>query len=77
MYNMLFVVGLSSVINPLKVVTNTIWIDIMVFILVTIVLILFTKIKYIKKGSYEISRTEGIILVLIYISYATYVVIRG
>ena len=77
MYNMLFVVGLSSVINPLKVVTNTIWIDIMVFILVTIVLILFTKVKYIKKGSYEISRTEGIILVLIYISYATYVVIRG
>lgn len=77
MYNMLFVVGVSSVINPLKVVTNTIWIDIAVYILITLILILSTKIKYIKKGSYELSRTEGIILILIYIGYAAYVVARG
>ena len=77
MYNMLFVVGSSSVVNPLKVVTNAIWIDIAVFALITIVLIFFTKIRYIKKGTYELSRLEGIILVSIYIGYAAYVVYRG
>lgn len=77
MYNMLFVVGISAVINPLRVVTTSIWVDAIVFIVITLVLILFTKSRYIKKGSYELSRTEGIILILIYVAYVTYVLVRG
>ncbi len=77
MYNMLFVVGVSAVINPLNVVTTSIWVDVIVFIVITLVLILFTKSRYIKKGSYELSRTEGIILILIYVVYVAYVLVRG
>lgn len=77
MYNMLFVVGVSAVINPLEVASTSIWVDSLIFIIITIVLILFTKSKYIKKGSYELSRVEGIVLILIYVTYVTYVLIRG
>lgn len=77
MYNMLFVVGVSAVVNPLNVVTESIWIDILVFILITLILILFTKSRYVKKGSYELSRTEGIVLLVIYIAYVAYVLVRG
>lgn len=77
MYNMLFVVGVSATVNPLNVVNASIWIDILLFILITLVLILFTKARYIKKGSYELSRTEGIVLLVIYIAYVAYVLVRG
>jgi len=77
MYNMLFITGTSALFNPLNVATNAIWIDAIVFILVIAILIVFTKIRYINKGSYELSRTEGIILIVVYIAYAAHVIIRG
>ncbi|MBR5228075.1 MAG: calcium/sodium antiporter [Clostridia bacterium] len=77
MYNMLFITGTAAVINPLRVSSYAIWIDIAVFILITLILILFTKIRYIRKGSYELSRVEGIILIVVYIAYISYVIYRG
>lgn len=77
MYNMLFITGSAAVINPLHVVTNALWVDAIVFILVISILIIFTKIRYVNKGSYELSRLEGIILIVVYIAYAAYVIIRG
>jgi len=77
MYNMLFITGASAVINPLHVVTNALWVDAIVFIAVIAILIIFTKVRYVNKGSYELSRLEGIILIVVYIAYAAYVIMRG
>lgn len=77
MYNMLFVTGAAAVARPLSVTMPTIWVDCIFFIVIALILIVFTKIRYINKGTYEMSRLEGIILVIIYILYITYAVVRG
>ena len=77
MFNMLCVTGLSAVINPLRIATQTIWIDCLVFILITIIIVVNAKLRFVNKGQYELSRTEGIVLLGIYISYVIYVVFRG
>lgn len=77
MYNMLFITGTAAIVNPLNVVTNALWIDAIVFVFVIAILIIFTKIRYVNKGSYELSRLEGIILIVVYVIYAAYVIIRG
>lgn len=77
MYNMLFITGVSALVNPLNVVTNALWIDAIIFVVVIAILILFTKIKYINKGSYELSRVEGIVLIVVYVAYVAYVIARG
>lgn len=77
MFNMLFVTGMAAVINPLSITTSSLIIDIILFILVMTSLLIFTKIKYLKKGHYELSKTDGIVLICVYIIYAIYVVFRG
>ena len=77
MYNLLFITGVAGIVNPLNVVTTALWVDVAVFILVIAILIIFTKIRFVNKGSYELSRLEGIILIVVYVTYAAYVIIRG
>lgn len=77
MFNMLCVTGIAAVINPLYVASTAIWIDCLVFILITSIIVVNAKLRFINKGQYELSRTEGIILIAIYVAYVVYVVFRG
>lgn len=70
MFNTLCVLGCSALINPIALEGNYILIDCAVFILVCLVMVLFTKRKP------EISRMEGFSLFSIYILYIVYVMYR-
>lgn len=70
MFNTLCVLGVSSLINPLVIEGNYLLIDCGVFVLVCLVMVLFTKRKP------EISKMEGFSLISIYILYIVYVLFR-
>jgi len=70
MFNTLFVVGCSALINPIKIATPTLMFDALVFIIVCLTLRLFTKKKP------EITAMEGFTLLSIYIGYMAYVLYR-
>ena len=70
MFNTLFVLGCSSLANPITLIDTSLIVDCFVFILVCLVMVLFTKRKI------EISRAEGLTLVSIYIVYIAYVIFR-
>ena len=70
MFNTLFVLGISSLINPITVNTSSLLFDAGVFVLVCLTLRLFTKKKP------EITGMEGFTLIAIYISYMAYVLYR-
>ena len=69
-FNILFVLGTSSLISPLAV-NDKIFIDIIIMIVLTIVLLMFSR------SNSKIGRTEGVILVITYIVYMTYIIIRN
>lgn len=77
MMNALFSIGISAIINPIKVVTNSLWVDASIFIVICTIIAINARLHFIKKGEYEISRTEGITLITIYVIYVAYVVFRG
>lgn len=77
MMNALFSIGISAIINPIKVVTNSLWVDASIFIVICTIIAINARLRFIKKGEYEISRTEGITLITIYVIYVAYVVFRG
>ena len=70
MFNTLFVLGTASIVNPIKLSSDLLFVDAGVFVLVCLIMILFTKKKQ------EISRTEGLTLISIYIMYIAYVIYR-
>lgn len=70
MFNVLFVLGCASLTNPIKLTDVSLFVDCFVFILVCLVMVLFTKRKV------EISRAEGLTLISIYIVYIAYVIFR-
>ena len=70
MFNTLCVLGISALINPITMEGTYLLIDCAVFILVCLVMVLFTKRKP------EISRIEGFSLLSIYILYIVYVLYR-
>jgi len=70
MFNTLFVIGSAAIANPIKITEISLLIDCSVFILVCLVMVLFTKRKQ------EISRAEGLTLISIYILYIAYVIFR-
>lgn len=72
MFNTLFVLGTASIIHPIELPTDTLIVDAMVFAAVCMILVIFTK----KNGKYELSRTEGVCLLSIYIAYISFVIIR-
>jgi cation:H+ antiporter len=69
-FNILFVLGASSVISPLAVI-DEIFIDIMIMIILTVVLLIFSK------SQYRIAKSEGFILAMAYIVYMAYIIIRN
>lgn len=70
MFNTLCVLGISSLINPIALEGHYLLFDCAVFILVCLVMVLFTKRKP------EISKFEGFSLISIYILYIVYVLFR-
>ncbi len=70
MFNTLFVIGTAAIVKPIKLSDTTLFIDCGVFILVSLVMVLFTKRKP------EISRPQGLTLISIYIVYIAYVIFR-
>lgn len=70
MLNTLFVLGCASITNPIVLVDMSLFVDCFVFMLVCLVMVMFTKRKI------EISRAEGLTLISIYIVYIAYVIFR-
>ncbi|MEG2291525.1 MAG: calcium/sodium antiporter [Clostridium sp.] len=73
-FNMLLILGTSSTISPIAVAPQ-LGIDLIFLIIVTLILgaFMFTG----KNGESKLSKKEGIILVLIYIAYVVYIVMRN
>ncbi|MGD6801296.1 calcium/sodium antiporter [Rossellomorea vietnamensis] len=69
-FNILFVLGAASVISPLAV-DSKIFIDVGLMIIFTIVLLVFSR------TSFKVGKVEGIFLVIAYIVYAVYIIIRN
>ncbi len=70
MFNTLFVLGSSALANPITISETSLLVDCAFFILVCLVMVMFTKRKA------EITRTEGLTLISIYIVYISYVIFR-
>ncbi len=85
LFNIFWVLGLSALIRPLPPSAN-INMDIMVCAVATLLLFLFTFVSNsresgwmfkIKRSEHTLSRTEGILFVMMYIGYMGYLVWRG
>ncbi|SHE52357.1 calcium/sodium antiporter [Alkalibacter saccharofermentans] len=69
-FNILFILGASSVISPLDV-DPKIFLDAFAAILITFVLLIFSS------SHKKISKKEGAFLLLVYIGYTVYIVLRN
>jgi cation:H+ antiporter len=70
-FNVFFVLGISSTIIPLHI-ESKIFVDLILMILITFVLMIFATTH-----KRRINRGEGIMLTLIYLSYFVYIIIRN
>lgn len=68
-FNILFILGASSVLTPINV-ASELFIDTIILIAVSILLFIFARTKKIT------SRPEGIVCVLLYVAYTSYIIIR-
>lgn len=68
-FNILFILGASSVLTPINV-ASELFIDTIILIAVSILLFIFARTKKIT------SRPEGIVCVLLYIAYTAYIIMR-
>ncbi len=69
-FNVLFVLGASSMIEPLPV-NGKIFTDIFIMLALTVLLLIFSRTDY------KLSKKEGLALVIIYIVYLVYIIIRN
>lgn len=69
-FNILFVLGVSSVISPLSV-SGEVLTDVVFMIVLTIVLFVFAR------TGYKIGKMEGVVLAASYIVYLVYIIIRN
>lgn len=69
-FNIFFVLGGASVISPLAV-DSKIFVDIFFMLLLTVVLLVFSRTNF------KIGKFEGIILAASYILYMVYIIIRN
>lgn len=68
-FNILFILGLASVLTPIHANTELI-IDTIILIAVCIIIMIFAKTKL------KTSRAEGIICILLYLAYTAYIIMR-
>lgn len=69
-FNILFVLGTSAVISPLEV-SGKITIDILIMIAITVLLLIFSRTNF------RIDKREGLVLVIGYIVYTVYIIVRN
>ena len=69
LFNILLVLGLAAVINPISM-SMLAFIDIIFMVLITLLLYMFMK----KRNS--LVKSQGVILVALYIAYMAYTIIR-
>ncbi|WP_216828568.1 calcium/sodium antiporter [Alkalihalobacterium elongatum] len=69
-FNILFVLGVSSIITPLPV-DPKIFFDVTVMIILTVVLFIYSRTEY------EVGKLEGFIMSLVYIVYLVFIIIRN
>lgn len=69
-FNILFVLGTTSLISPLPI-NPVIFTDIWIMIVLTVLLLVFSRTNF------RIGRKEGTILALIYVVYTIYIIIRN
>lgn len=69
LFNILFILGMSSVISPLHVLDESV-IDCLLLTVSAVILYLFARSKK------KMTRLEGVICILLYISYTAYLLIR-
>lgn len=69
-FNILFVLGASATISPL-VVSDEVFIDVVFMILLTVVLLIFSRTNF------KIGKREGVVLISIYIVYLIYIILRN
>ena len=65
-FNVLFILGLTSVIKPVAIVAQGVWLDLLVMMGVSILVWLFLTTQS------RLTRWEGGLLILIYVAYMTY-----
>lgn len=72
-FNILFVLGVSSIIKPLPFAMSNL-IDILVVLFCSIMLIIFIMLG---KKKYQLKRWEGVIFILCYIAYITFLILQN
>ncbi len=71
--NIMIILGISSIIYPLAVKSNTTWIEIPLCLLAAIIIIVFANDVFIDKGSFSaITRIDGIILLMFFLIFLFY-----
>ena len=68
-FNILMVLGIASAISPLQLIGENV-IDIIVLVVFSVVVWIFGATKK------EISRTEGIAMICMYLCYSAYIIMR-
>lgn len=69
-FNILFVLGVSSVISPLSV-SGEVVTDVVFMIVLTMVLLIFAR------TGYKIGKLEGVVLAIAYVVYLVYIIMRN
>ncbi len=69
-FNILFVLGASAAISPLAV-NDKVFIDVILMIVLTVLLLIFSR------TSFKIGKREGLLLVVAYIIYLVYIILRN
>jgi cation:H+ antiporter len=69
-FNVLFVLGVASIISPLPV-NDKMFFDVIVLLVLTIFLFIFSRTQY------KVAKYEGLILTAFYIAYLVYIIIRN
>lgn len=69
-FNILFVLGVPAVITPLSV-NDVIFVDMYMMIILTILLLIFSRTNF------RIGKREGMILIVSYVIYLVYIILRN
>ena len=73
MFNLLFILGSTALINPIVLQMDTLVIDAFVFLMVMTMLLIHS----LTSKEHQLTKQEGILMLTIYATYVMYVVVRG
>ena len=73
LFNILFVLGTSALITPIPAVKGTNQ-DLLILVIATGLILFFGYGLGIRSEKYKISRSEGVVMVIIYLAYLIYLI---